>query len=71
MNEDKINEILNDIKERMELIIKDNNDPLVLFKDLKSSLINSYMRNDFRISVLKKYASYLLAIIVLEALVND
>lgn len=63
--------IINDLKSRSESIIDDCDDPKILFNELKTELINSYMKNDFRISVLKKFASKLIAIIELTEIANS
>lgn len=63
--------ILNDLKSRSESVIEDCDDPRVLFGELKTELINSYMKNDFRVSVLKKFASKLIAIIELTETANS
>lgn len=63
--------ILNDLKSKSEMIIEDCDDPKILFNELKTELISSYMKNDFRISVLKKFASKLIAIIELTEMTNS
>lgn len=63
--------ILNEIKRKSEVILEDNDDPKILFNELKTDLLSSYMKNDFRVSVLKKFASKLLAIIELTEMANS
>lgn len=63
--------ILNEIKRKSEVILEDNDDPKMLFNELKTDLLSSYMKNDFRVSVLKKFASKLLAIIELTEMANS
>lgn len=63
--------ILNEIKRKSEAILEDNDNPKMLFNELKTDLLSSYMKNDFRVSVLKKFASKLLAIIELTEMVNS
>lgn len=60
-------ELLNDIEKRADIILTDNEDYQKLFKNLKSDLITAYIKNDFRISVLKDFASRLIAIIDLAS----
>ena len=62
-------ELLKDIEKRTDIILTDNEDYQKLFKNLKSDLITAYIKNDFRISVLKDFSSRLLAIISLAS--ND
>lgn len=62
--------ILSDIETKSTSIIEDCDDPKILFNELKTELITSYMKNDFRISVLKKFASKLVAIIELTEKTN-
>ena len=63
--------ILNEIKRKSEVILEDNDNPKMLFNELKTDLLSSYMKNDFRVSVLKKFASKLLAIIELTETANS
>ena len=63
--------ILNEIKRKSEVILEDNDNPKMLFNELKTDLLSSYMKNDFRVSVLKKFASKLLAIIELTEMTNS
>lgn len=63
--------ILNEIKRKSEVILEDNDNPKMLFNELKTDLLSSYMKNDFRVSVLKKFASKLLAIIELTEMANS
>lgn len=63
--------ILNEIKRKSEVILEDNDNPKMLFNELKTDLLSSYMKNDFRVSVLKKFASKLLAIIELTEIANS
>lgn len=63
--------ILNEIKRKSEAILEDNDNPKMLFNELKTDLLSSYMKNDFRVSVLKKFASKLLAIIELTEMANS
>ena len=63
--------ILNEIKRKSEVILEDNDNPKMLFNELKADLLSSYMKNDFRVSVLKKFASKLLAIIELTEMANS
>ena len=63
--------ILNEIKRKSEVILEDNDDPKMLFNELKTDLLSSYMKNDFRVSVLKKFASKLLAIIELTEMADS
>ena len=62
-------ELLKDIEKRADIILTDNEDYQKLFKNLKSDLSTAYIKNDFRISVLKDFASRLIAIISLAS--ND
>ena len=63
--------IINEIKRKSEVILEDNDNPKMLFNELKTDLLSSYMKNDFRVSVLKKFASKLLAIIELTEMANS
>lgn len=63
--------ILNEIKRKSEVILEDNDNPKMLFNELKTDLLSSYVKNDFRVSVLKKFASKLLAIIELTEMANS
>ena len=63
--------ILNEIKRKSEVILEDNDNPKMLFNELKTDLLSSYMKNDFRVSVLKKFASKLLAIIELTEMADS
>lgn len=62
---DVTSDIFNDLKERVNLYVKDNNDYKEIFKTLKSNLINAYFKNDFRVSILKSFAVMLISIIYL------
>lgn len=63
--------ILNEVKRKSEVILEDNDNPKMLFNELKTDILSSYMKNDFRVSVLKKFASKLLAIIELTEMANS
>lgn len=60
-----LDDTLEDLKERAKIVIDDDNDYMSLFKTLKSEIITSYLKNDFRVSNLKKICSKLIAIISL------
>ena len=60
-----LEDTLEDLKERTKIVIADDGDYMSLFKTLKSEIITSYLKNDFRVSNLKKMCSKLIAIISL------
>lgn len=66
----ELEELFNDLHDRVLMTLRDNEDYSTLFKHLKGELMNSYLKNDFRISVLKHYASELIAIILLAETKN-
>lgn len=60
-------ELLKEIEERVNIVMIDNPEYKEVFKSLKSDLITAYLKNDFRLSVLKDFASRLIAIIDLAS----